>query len=158
MTTSNWYVFFNWDIFAAAVASTLVSVLSKTKTSLTWYPFPEFETVIFVIWSADVALTLAIAPYPTLVESVIVRGSSISYPVPPSVIVTPVNWELIVAETTTPAAVVAVIVSPIVNKPTLSVITNSIIEIVPSFLSVTVDTKAVEPEDEPVIDKPLKFK
>ena len=66
------------------------------------------------------------------------RGSPTSYPVPPYVIVTSLNCELMVAETTTPAAVVAVIVSPIVNVPTLSVITNSIIEIVPSFLSVTV--------------------
>ena len=64
---------------------------------------------------------------------------------------------MIVAVTTTPAAVVAVIDSPIVNKPDLSVITNSMMLIVPNLLLVTFETN-VEPEVTPVIVRPLKLK
>ena len=63
-----------------------------------------------------------------------------------------------IAVTITPAAVVAVIVSPIVNKPDLSVITNSMMVIVPNLLLVTFETKAVESEVTPVIVRPLKLK
>ena len=63
---------------------------------------------------------------------------------------------MIVAEITVPAAVVAVIVSPRVKVPLAFVRTSSMIGIVPSFLSVTLDTNAVEPEETPVIVRPLK--
>ena len=78
------------------------------------------------------------------------------YPAPPSLIVMSVNCPVIVAEITVPAAVVAVIVSPRVKVPLASVRTSSIIGIVPSFLSVTLDTKAVDSDEPPVIVRPLK--
>ena len=69
-----------------------------------------------------------------------------------------VSCPVIVAEITVPAAVVAVIVSPRVKVPLASVRTSSIIGIVPSFLSVILDTNAVEPDEMPVIVRPLKEK
>ena len=67
-----------------------------------------------------------------------------------------VSCPVIVAEITVPAAVVAVIVSPRVKVPLTSVRTSSIIGIVPSFLSVTFDTNAVDSDEPPVIVRPLK--
>ena len=59
---------------------------------------------------------------------------------------------------TTPEAVVADIVSPKVKMDVALVNTNSMIEIVPNFLVVILDTNAVLFEIVPVIVNPLKLK
>ena len=103
-------------------------------------------------------MTFAAAPNPTLVESVIVSASSILYPSPPFTIITSVNIPVRIAESSTPVAVVAVIVSPIAKAPTKVVTTNSTIGTVPTLRVVTLETNAVAEEVFPVIVNPLKFK
>ena len=63
-----------------------------------------------------------------------------------------------IADRVLPETNVAVKVSPTVKTPDSFVSTNSMRVIVPSFLVVTFETKAVEPELNPVIVRPLKFK
>ena len=88
-----------------------------------------------------------------------VSVSPTSYPVPPSEIVTPVIWPVTVAVIVAPAAVVAVMVSPIVKDVVdLFVKINSIIGIVPNLRVEMDETNAVASEVIPVIVRPLKFK
>ena len=146
----------NVATLADAVTTAFVPVLSKVRGSLTWYPLPTLVTVTVETWSPDVLLTFAAAPYPTPEASVIVTNSSTIYPSPPSTIVMSESIPVSIAESATPAAVVAVIVSPIWNVPTNVVTTNSIKLIVPILRVVTSDTNAVAREVPPVIVNPLK--
>ena len=57
--------------FASAVTSAFVPVLSNTKGSFTWNPFPLFVIFIVTTWSLEVLATVAAAPNPSVAGSVI---------------------------------------------------------------------------------------
>ena len=103
-------------------------------------------------------MTSAVAPKPTLVESVTVSASPTIYPSPPSTIVTSVNIPVRDADNSVPSAVVAVMVSLTTKVPTNVVTTSSMTGTFPILRVVTLDTNAVAEDVPPTIVKPLKFK